>query len=97
MAEIILDPVATQARRELDQVAELIRRCGWCQHELKDSDGRLCLLGALGDLHGRPGESVARLWLYATAGTRHLGEWNDRPGRTVDEVLDLLKRAGPYG
>ena len=85
--------------RLLLRAAEVIEHRGWCQNEYTTSDGRLCVLGAVKTARGlspRDDEDADDLVekacerLYNAVGNRvHL--WNDRPGRTQDEVVAKLR------
>jgi len=72
---------------------ELERR-GWCQRFIFDRPtGRCCLMGALSlaakdDLDDR----LAWRALTDVAGVR-ITAWNDRPGRTVEDVYALIDKA----
>lgn len=37
---------------QIAKVSEIILRYGWCKYELQDSQGRVCLLGAIGIAEG---------------------------------------------
>lgn len=81
----------------LEAAAEVIEVKGWCQKESVDGEGRVCVLGAVqsADLLNRHPLTVRAM----RALRNRLGlvqnydviAWNDRPGRTEGEVLDLLK------
>lgn len=78
---------------ELLEAAEYIRQHGWCQHDYMASDGRVCLYGALRDLP----ENSPALAEIMRAVDRKPEWWNDAPGRTEQEVIDLLERVGWLG
>ena len=73
----------------LEQAREVLITKGWIQHSCVDDTGRVCLIQALWDV----GEGT---WMepYEYLQQR-LGEvpiiWNDAPGRTVDEVIAMLR------
>lgn len=75
---------------------------GWCQEHAIDSDGRVCIEQAINmsvrDTMDRDVTiyRVRQPMLEHLARTEHypgdmLMDWNDAPGRTVDQVLGLLK------
>lgn len=78
---------------------------GWTQHAMaRDADGervRLsddpkacswCLCGAIqGDDFKASNALYNLLFDRLPKGFRNLSEWNDEPGRTLDEVLALLR------
>jgi hypothetical protein len=71
---------------QLLAAADLLRERGWCQNQYIDDEGRICLMSALSLVPA----SVRVLVMvhHATNGTT---TWNDIPGRTKDDVLDLLE------
>jgi hypothetical protein len=75
-----------------------VRRVAAGEPELPPSACPVCLIGAINvEATGETWdpEDVAydvRLWVRELIGGAP-GVWNDAPGRTVDEVLDLLERA----
>lgn len=91
----------------LGKAAELLKKIGWCQGTMKNARGNVCLLGALSDMcgdhfsdnGGAPQYCSLQLDLHETliadgfppedAG---VVKWNDRDGRTADEVLALIDR-----
>lgn len=80
-----------------DVVAVLVRakerivERGWCQNTLESHDGRLCLMGALGEPEDL---ATSRAWECVECVTTEFFElWNDAPGRTEADVLDALDRA----
>lgn len=86
----------TEATKVLRDAADLLERVGWCQGYLEDN-GKVCMVGALraaGMLRlgrGPYRELVARV-------SQQIGhcswlQWNDRPGRTKEEVIAKLRSA----
>lgn len=77
----------------LDKAADVIVERGWCQREYEGEDGRVCVVGAMGQVsHGKPwNDAYTALSTYL--GTRHtaLSYWNDVPGRTAGEVITALR------
>lgn len=76
------------------KAADIIRRRGWHQGGYEAPDGSVCLLGALG--HAREGHS--QYWagedveaIEPHIGTENVGDWNDAPERTVEDIFLLLK------
>lgn len=81
--------------------AELVTH-GWCQGSLVDGNGRLCARGALVSVPIRDGASWAadmgaavRLLAMVCAGVHEdtITSFNDRAGRTVEEVLAKFDEA----
>lgn len=93
----------------LQEALACLERQGWCQHELQNADGQVCLDGALryaiwGDAAHPcftivPGnthrELYVRVWHFLGTQVPVLGLtlWNDTPGRTWHEVRTMLKTA----
>jgi len=83
------------AAKLLLKAAVLIEERGWCQHEAKDTEGRLCVHGAL---YYANNESVNDL-LRASADRFDASlppnmltpQWNDMPCRIKDEVVAKLR------
>lgn len=75
---------------------ELIERVGWVQGALRDSTGRVCLVGALYaacSFAANDPYRAAYNRLMKFSGSGNLAAWNDAPGRTKAEVLELLAEA----
>jgi len=70
-----------------------LRERGWRQGPYdRDYSGRLCILEALSVATDEP--TIPRVAIKSL-GFAHTGEavdWNDAPGRTVEEVLERLER-----
>ncbi len=88
-------------RQMLLNAAKDLEQNGWCQRVLHNRKDEKCILGALGLAwvymsrdDGMPlGQSHYR-WAECSL-TAAMGEpvplWNDQPGRTKDEVLEMLR------
>jgi hypothetical protein len=99
-------PVLTPERQLLWDAAALIERKGWAQVKFKREDS-YCVLGALMHLGIECGDANG-LDRYNAAGN-HLASylglsarfavmiWNDRPGRTKDEVVSAMRAAAITG
>jgi len=88
-------PVPTGLRAtDVERAVELLDERGWCQGTLVDSDGRMCALGAVGlaqKERGHPRSIGDTLYLgYLVDMTNGVASYNDAPGRTKEEVQDLL-------
>ncbi len=83
--------------------AQEIEAHGWCQGAYSTSDNAHCVIGAVWAVSHELGLG-ARVWwdalheLARRAGSKRAEEggeplfmWNDKPGRTVEEVLALLR------
>lgn len=88
----------------LQQMRNNLMEHGWCQGQIRDESGRVCLVGSLSSDHDlwwyiSPEMHVAVFdSLYAVIGGRcdegpALGTWNDEEGRTFNEVLEVLDAA----
>jgi hypothetical protein len=91
----------------LRSAAELIRRRGHCQNRYEASDGSLCVIGAvstaatgaaLPPLFGAPDDVYNKA---ISAIVEHMSmwsipEWNDRPGRTPNEVATMLDEVASH-
>lgn len=88
----------------LRRAADVLRERGWVQGTYVDGGGACCVRGAVNVvLYGAPvsieccdEEVQAMSALAAVAGIPKHGSislWNDRQGRTLDEVLTALERA----
>lgn len=107
----IVEAPAVPVFPELVRAAEIIRKRGWCQHELLRLDGSFCAVGALKEAVGMRMSAPVQDLLYPelvdspvkpalealqnALGT-YVATWNDAPERTQDEVIELLERVG-YG
>ena len=95
------------AEEVLAKAADIVEQ-GWCQHQLEDSHGNHCALGALIKASEAEVNSLACLsdpaYLGAyRAALRELGgddwrkvdlvSWNNTPGRTPEEVSSTLRNA----
>lgn len=78
----------------LNNAATLIEERGWTQGRSEDSEGRLCLVGAVCryritgpfSLYDDVFRALHR-WVY----TGDLADWNDAPKRTAAEVIFALR------
>lgn len=78
--------------RVLRRAAKLLRERGWTQKLSVDQTGALCIYAAIvraADWETRLIASSASL-LAIRLGTREIQAWNDRPKRTLEEVLTQL-------
>lgn len=93
-----------KVRRVLTEALAELRRRGWCQHTIMDSQERVCAIGAIwiamgwtpgavapvgsSELAGEVSRRVAR-----QTGRCHLPGWNDAPGRKQAEVEQAFEDA----
>lgn len=97
--------------RLLQEAIICLELYGWIQGSAQDEHGRHCMIGAL-DYAARRSliqplrkcDSYLRArWKLETIVGGCCMSWNDRPGRTVNQVLDAFslaiesERGGPYG
>src|SRR6516164_3781777 len=94
--EITTNPVS----QLLWDAADLLERDGWCQREFEDAQGRYCLVGAINralPLEVRQDLAEDLLEAAEMHMSKFVGadpmRWNDRPGRTKEEVISALRRA----
>lgn len=82
----------------LRQAADIIRARGWAQRDYTADNGSVCILQAIHTVTGGTGAaSEGALDVLRDRIRREFGEdassvpvWNDRPGRTVEDVLRIL-------
>jgi hypothetical protein len=83
------------ASRTLLQAAEIVDRRGHCQWQFENSRRRVCLIGAL--RFAAKQSSDARFEGAVVALRRFLQcdimTWNNRPGRTKEQVVEALETA----
>jgi hypothetical protein len=79
-----------RVRRALKDTKKLLLEHGWIQGNF-ERDGKYCLLGAL-QKTGRFEAWIPACYILKknTKPTQELTSWNDKPGRTFDEVIQLL-------
>jgi len=75
--------------------SEIIRERGWCQGVSTDIHGRHCLWGAVQEATQRdiPTADKILAQLREAVGSNPI-IWNDRRGRTADEVIAVLESVG---
>ncbi len=92
-------PDQQQVIRDLGAMYRVLDRQGWLQGMLGRPGGPRCLAGALYEATGRwyPGhqEDRTRRIVYALGfyTEKAMGDWQDAPGRTKDEVLLRVQEA----
>lgn len=86
----------------LTRMKEILMDRGWCRGSFKNEDGTVCLMGAitrtelLREMYtSRPYSTINLLEEPLDALREQMGEdsvlrWNDKAGRTFNEVIDLL-------
>jgi len=86
----------------LRRAADLIEEHGWVQGEYGNKRKGYCVIGALGrealpmtyhDAVVRLDAALPDTFPEKTSRFQRLVEWNDTPGRTRDEVLQLFRKA----
>jgi hypothetical protein len=95
------EPFSTS--EHLRRAAQLLIDKGWCQGDgHRPSTGQYCTLGAIAAtaVTGPDRSSAAaalRAFLFVETG-HHLSivDWNDKPGRTADEVIGTLQSCALY-
>ena len=94
----------TEPTEALERTLARLRRHGWCQHAYQDNQGRMCLLGAMGEsfVNCPPAEQViediAREQFPARmpAGADFVN-FNDHPDTTFADVELVLEKAIAHG
>jgi hypothetical protein len=88
-------------QENLLKAAQYIREHGWCQHRMEDTDGRVCLVGAIKRTLGMSLDSlvfgIEFNKMDTFIGDKDLGGWNDNPSRTKEEVIAALEGAAKRG
>ena len=71
---------------------EVIEKYGWVQNTYGCKSLGFCAVGAI-DFCGSPDRNEAFNAVYQHLGTSFssITDWNDKPGRTKKEVLNLLR------
>ena len=78
--------------RQMLVAARNLVEAGWCQYALRSGD-KYCALGALRACADNPYHERYGLWHMEHIINDYLWNWNDAPGRTQAEVVDLFDRA----
>lgn len=84
------------------RAAEVIRERGWCQMDYKNDQGNVCTLGALSVAVGKDpvctvdylqiADSIGAMKVHLQLGFGEaIAHWNDKPGRTVEQVINALE------
>lgn len=86
------------ARRILEEAAKVIETRGWCRRRYETADGRVCASMAMSvamDALGADyvGEDGARRRMCREIDNDSIVHWNDKRGRTKDEVLAAFRQA----
>lgn len=63
---------------------------GWVQGDFFGPNGEVCLSAAIRMVGWQEGDSLVHKAVRARTGLDAAFRWNDQPGRTKQEVLDLL-------
>ncbi len=82
-------------RRMLFYAADALESYGWCQGNYRTENGHMCARGAVEFVEK---EASIRLLGYRklqeVIGTKDITGWNDVSGRTPEEVIVALRKAG---
>lgn len=83
----------------LAEAAMYIDTHGWCQGDLKDAEGRVCVLKAVNNVCRRRAPKTFHAAISELARRTggpldgsSIAVWNDADGRTKNEVLAVLRR-----
>ena len=73
-----------------DAGALLLER-GWCKGNFENEHGEFCLLGAMATVHPDLDDTYRQAkFILRELINQPLHQWNDSPGRTRGDVLELL-------
>ena len=91
-----LKPELDEASKVLLRAADYIEKWGWCQYDLRDARGRVCLMGAIYSVAGEQGlmkDAIEKtLFAFNSFADGPLpSTWDDAPGRTKEEVCAKLR------
>ena len=81
------------------EARNLLFERGWCQRALQNRDGEVCALGAVAiATHGDTTSSVTReelaaVWMLSDVCGEVITVFNNAPGRTFGEVVDVFDKA----
>lgn len=96
-------------QEDAQAVKQVLQEHGWCQGGYRDSHGRVCLLGAIFYMavieqideaeHDALVDAIRaklrdRMEFMLPGMIVPISLWNDKPGRTVEEVYELLDSIG---
>jgi hypothetical protein len=80
----------------LRRAADVLRRDGWCQGDMRRADGHRCMAGAviaaMVTVDGHWSRAIEHAF-FSVIGTHDRTGWNDTPGRTAAEVIAALEAA----
>lgn len=80
----------------LDAAADRLARDGWCQGDYYRGT-RSCAEGALLSVHVEPRIRIAACEaLFEAVGRTDIPAWNDRTGRTAEEVIAKLREVAAH-
>jgi len=89
-----------QLYNDLCEIEEILRRDGWCQGELRDAQGRHCLVGVIDIVTEEKDnctvlEAYDRWWkIYSGLGLgSRVAKFNDLPTTRFKDVLARIKAA----
>ena len=89
-----------QTIQDLEASRDIIEKYGWIQGDLGNTEQGFCMMGAI-DQHihteehdSNPGRFYrAYKTLRLVIGHNHISEWNDKEGRTKEEVITAFNQA----
>jgi hypothetical protein len=90
-------PVPSFVRRrrvaqKLREAADLLAAAGWIQGQPSDEHGRYCMVGAVNVVTDDADVYVdATVAVLDHLSTPSIAWWNDRPGRTAEQVIAVLR------
>lgn len=85
-------------QRTIYKMIDVLNERGWCQHLLENSEGQVCIYGALNTvIGGSPAYcGEGQKWRKVShAIHNHVGTdaafWNNMKGRTKGQIINMLK------
>lgn len=79
------------AHKVLVDGRNVLLRTGWTQYAILDPSGRVCLSGAM--YIASPLHCSKAMTVLASMVGSPIANWNDAPGRTLNQVLQVLDQA----
>lgn len=90
VTEVTLEPW----RQVLLDAADYIETYGWCQHDIRDEQGRVCIVGAMKAVRR---DNAVMAFEILSKNLRMLpSRWNDDVHRTKEQVVAKLREVA-YG
>lgn len=86
--------MSAQVAQDLRAAAEVLERDGWTQDESISDSGQHCAIGAIVEAVDKDmSRENPAYYTFRDYLGQSVSRWNDRKGRTADEVIDALRAA----